>query len=51
MPNYTFELRDGPIEDDVGVILTDRQDAYQYARGVVSGVDERPRSPDPDLAP
>ena len=27
MPNYTFELRDGfdPIEDDVGVILTDRQ--------------------------
>jgi hypothetical protein len=37
MPNYTFELRDGfdPIEDDVGVILTDRQDAYQYARGVV----------------
>ena len=37
MPNYTFELRDGsdPIEDDVGVSLTDRQDAYQYARGVV----------------
>jgi hypothetical protein len=37
MPNYTFELRDGsdPVEDDVGVILTDRQDAYQYARGVV----------------
>ena len=37
MPNYTFELRDGsdPIEDDVGVILTDHQDAYQYARGVV----------------
>ena len=37
MPNYTFELRDcfDPIEDDVGVILTDRQDAYQYARGVV----------------
>jgi hypothetical protein len=31
MPNYTFELRDGsdPIEDDVGVSLTDRQDAYQ----------------------
>ena len=37
MPNYTFELRDGsdPIEDDVGVIPTDRQDACQYARGVV----------------
>ena len=37
MPNYTFELRDGsdPIEDDVGVSLTDRQDAYQYAQGVV----------------
>jgi hypothetical protein len=34
MPNYTFELRDGsdPIEDDVGVSLTDRRDAYQYAR-------------------
>ena len=30
-------MRDGsdPIEDDVGVSLTDRQDAYQYARGVV----------------
>jgi hypothetical protein len=37
MPNYTFELRDGsdPIEDNVGVILTDRKDAYQYAQGVV----------------
>jgi hypothetical protein len=37
MPNYTFQLRDGrdPIEDDVGVTLTDRQDAYDYARGVV----------------
>jgi hypothetical protein len=37
MPNYTFQLRDGrdPIEDDVGVTLTDRQDAYHYARGVV----------------
>lgn len=37
MPNYTFQLRDGsdPIEDDIGVTLTDRQDAYQYARGVV----------------
>ena len=37
MPNYTFELRDGsdPIEDDIGVSLTDRQDAYQYAQGVV----------------
>jgi hypothetical protein len=37
MPNYTFQLRDGsdPIEDEVGVTLTDRQDAYHYARGVV----------------
>jgi hypothetical protein len=37
MPNYTFALRDGsdPIEDDVGVTLTDRQHAYQYAQGVV----------------
>lgn len=37
MPNYTFALRDGsdPIEDDVGVILPDREGAYQYARGVV----------------
>ena len=37
MPNYTFALRDGadPIEDDTGVILTDREDAYRYARGVV----------------
>jgi hypothetical protein len=37
MPNYTFQLRDGsdPIEDDIGVTLTDRQDAYHYARGVV----------------
>jgi hypothetical protein len=37
MPNYTFELRDGsdPIEDELGVILTDRMDAYHYARGVV----------------
>jgi hypothetical protein len=37
MPNYTFQLRDGsdPIEDDVGVTLTDRRDAYQYARSVV----------------
>jgi hypothetical protein len=37
MPNYTFELRDGsdPIEDELGVILTDRVDAYHYARGVV----------------
>jgi len=37
MPNYTFELRDGSdsIEDDVGVSLTDRHDAYQYAQGVV----------------
>jgi len=37
MPNYTFQLRDGsdPVEDDIGVTLTDRQDAYHYARGVV----------------
>ena len=37
MPNYTFELRDGsdPIGDELGVILTDRVDAYDYARGVV----------------
>ena len=37
MPNYTFELRDGsdPIDDDIGVILIDREDAYQYAQGVV----------------
>jgi hypothetical protein len=37
MPNYTFELRDGsdPIEDDTGVVLTDREDAYHYAQGVV----------------
>jgi hypothetical protein len=37
MPNYTFELRDGydPIEDELGVILNDRADAYHYARGVV----------------
>jgi hypothetical protein len=37
MPNYTFQLRDGsdPIEDDIGVTLTDREDAYHYARGVV----------------
>jgi hypothetical protein len=37
MPNYTFALRDGsdPIEDHTGVILTDREDAYQYAQGVV----------------
>jgi hypothetical protein len=37
MPNYTFELRDGsdPIEDDIGVSLTDREDAYHYAQGVV----------------
>lgn len=37
MPNYTFELRDGsdPIEDETGVILTDRMDAYRYARSVV----------------
>ena len=37
MPNYTFELRDGsdPIGDELGVILTDRLDAYYYARGVV----------------
>jgi uncharacterized protein DUF6894 len=37
MPNYTFQLRDGydPIEDDVGVTLSDRQDAYHYARGVI----------------
>jgi hypothetical protein len=37
MPSYTFELRDGfnPIEDNIGVILTDRADAYQYAQGVV----------------
>jgi hypothetical protein len=37
MPNYTFELRDGsdPIEDDTGVVLTDRADAYHYAQGVV----------------
>jgi hypothetical protein len=37
MPNYTFQLRDGfdPIEDDVGVTLPDRRDAYRYARGVV----------------
>jgi hypothetical protein len=37
MPNYTFQLRDGsdPIEDDIGVTLTDRRDAYQYARDVV----------------
>jgi hypothetical protein len=37
MPNYTFQLCDGsdPIEDDIGVTLTDRQDAYQYARSVV----------------
>jgi hypothetical protein len=37
MPNYTFQLRDGsdPIEDDIGVTLTDRRDAYHYARGVV----------------
>ena len=37
MPNYTFELRDGsdPIGDELGVILTDRLDAYDYARGVV----------------
>lgn len=37
MPNYTFQLRDGsdPIEDDIGVTLTDRQDAYQYARDVI----------------
>ncbi|MGO9629349.1 MAG: DUF6894 family protein [Xanthobacteraceae bacterium] len=37
MPNYTFELWDGydPIGDEVGVILTDRADAYQYAQDVV----------------
>jgi hypothetical protein len=37
MPNYTFALRDGadPIEDDAGVTLMDRQDAYRYAQGVV----------------
>jgi hypothetical protein len=37
MPNYTFELRDGfdPIEDQVGVILADREHAYRYAQGVV----------------
>jgi hypothetical protein len=37
MPNYTFALSDGadPIEDDTGVVLTDRQDALRYARGVV----------------
>jgi hypothetical protein len=37
MPNYTFQLRDGsdPIDDVIGVTLGNRQDAYQYARGVV----------------
>ena len=37
MPNYTFELRDGsdPIGDELGVILTGRLHAYDYARGVV----------------
>ena len=51
MPNYTFELRDGsdPIGDELGVILTDRLDAYYYARGVVRA-HVRPRSADPHLA-
>jgi hypothetical protein len=37
MPNYTFQLRDGsdPIDDNIGVTLANRRDAYQYARGVV----------------
>jgi uncharacterized protein DUF6894 len=37
MPNYTFQLRDGsdPIDDNIGVTLANRRDAYQYAQGVV----------------
>jgi hypothetical protein len=37
MPTYTFELRDGStgIRDGIGIILPDREQALQYAHGVV----------------